>query len=151
MLHVAIICTLPSATHCPQAIAVTCTLLSATRHHRSHASPSAAWCPQAIPVTRMSLLTMRHHRSHVTIGRMVPPSSARHPHITIACASPFVSPSAARCPRAMPITHASPLTACHHRSHVTIGHMVHLSNAHHPHVTIACASPFVLLSAARCP
>jgi len=39
----------------------------------------------------------------------------------------------------------------HHRLHITVGHMVHLSNAHHPHVAIACTSLFASLSAAQCP
>jgi len=132
-------------------MAVTCTLLSATRHHRSRASPSAAWCPRAIPVTRASLSTVRHHRLHITIGRMVPLSSACHPHIAVACASPFVSPLATWCPRAMPVTHTSPLTACHHRLHVTVSRMVRPSNARHLHVAIACASPFASPSATWCP
>jgi len=151
MLHVAIVHTSLSATHCPQAMAVTCTLLSATCHHRSRVSPSATWCPRAIPVTHTSPSTACHHRSHVTVGRMVPPSSACHPHIAVACASPFMSPSAARCPQVIPITHMSPLTMCHHRSHVTISRMVPPSSACHPHIAIACASPFASPLAAWCP
>ena len=141
----------PSATHCPQAMAVTCMLPLATRYHRSRASPSATWCPRVIPVTRASPSTARHHRSHVTVGYMVPPSSAHHPHIAIACASPFMSLSAARCPRAMPVTCTSPSTTCHHRLHITVGHMVPLSSAHHLHIAIACASPFASPLAAWCP
>jgi len=152
-------------------MAITCMLPSATRHHRSHTLPSAMWCPRAIPVTRVSPSTARHHRSHITVGRMVPPSSARHPHIAIACASPFTSPSATWCPRAMPITRMSPSLTRHCQLHgapeqclspachrclrvtvrVTIGRTVPMSNACHPHVAVACASPFASLSAAQCP
>ena len=132
-------------------MAVTCMLPLATCHHCLRASPSAAWCPRAIPVTHTSPSTAHHHRLHVTIGRMVPPSSAHHPHITIACASPFASPSATWCPQAMPVTHTSPSTTCHHCLHITVGRMVPPSSAHHLHITVACASPFVSLSAAWCP
>jgi len=132
-------------------MAVTCTLPSATCHHRSHASPSAAWCPQAIPVTRTLPSTAHHHRLHVTVGRMVPPSSAHHPHIAVACMSPFASLSAAWCPQAMPITCTSPLTVCHHCLHVTIGRMVPPSSAHHPHIAVACTSLFASPLAAWCP
>jgi len=104
-----------------------------------------------MPVTRVSLLTTCHHRLHITISRMVPPSSACHLHIAIACASPFASLLAAWCPQAMPITHTSPSTAHHHHSHVTVGRMVRPSNACHLHIAVACASPFASPLAAWCP
>jgi len=147
----------PSATHCPQAMAVTCMLPSATCYHHSHALPTATWCPQVIPITCVSPLTVRHHRLHVTISCMVPPSSAHHLHIAVACGSPFALPSATQCPQAMPITHTSPSTACHRWPHsvpkqcpspacrhclriticITIGHMVPTSNACYPHIVVA--------------
>jgi len=104
-------------------------------------SPSAAWCPQAVPVTRTSPLPARHcsrrrwphgapkqclspaHRCclrvtvRVTVGRTVPTSNACHPHVAVACTSLFMSPSAARCPRATPVTHTSPSPwMCHRRT-----------------------------------
>jgi len=143
MLHVTIVRTSPSATHCPQAMAVTCTLPLATCHHRSHASPSAAWCPRAIPVTRASPSTARHHCSHVTVGCMVRPSNARHPHIAVACTSPFASLSAARCPRATPVTRTSPLPACHCSRHRRLhgAHKQCLSPACRRHRGCAAAVP----------
>jgi len=104
-----------------------------------------------MPVTCASPSTACHHRLHVTVGHMVPPSSACHLHIAIACVSLFALPLAAWCPQAMPVTRASPSTAHHHRLHVTVGRMVCLSNARHPHIAIACASLFVLPLAAQCP
>ena len=161
MLHIAIIHTSPSATHCLQAMAVTCMLPSATRHHRSHRSPSAAWCPQAIPVTHMSPSLARHRRPHgapeqcpspaycrclrvtvrVAVGRMVPPSDAYHPRIAV----DRVSPSLARHhqPHGAPEQCPSPT---HRRClrvtvHIAVGCMVPLSDARHPHIAVNHASP----------
>jgi len=224
MLHITIIRTSPSATHCPQAMAVTCTLPLATCHHCSRVSPSVAWCPQAIPVTHTSPLLAHHRRPHgapeqcpspahrhclrvtvrVAVGCMVPPSDACHPRVAVDCMSPslachrqphgapeqcpspahrhclrvtvrvavgcMVPPSDAHHPR-IAVDRASPSLARHRRPHgapeqcpspahrhclrvtvcVAVSRMVPTSNACHPHVAVAYASPFASLSAARCP
>jgi len=57
-----------------------------------------------------------HITVRVAIGCTVPTSNACHPHVAIACASPFASPSATWCPQAMPVTRMllSPWMCCHH-------------------------------------
>jgi len=60
---------------------------------------------------------VHHHHLHITVGHMVPLSSAYHLHIAIACASPFALSLAAWCPWVMPVTCTSLSPTCHHQLH----------------------------------
>ena len=146
-LHIAVICASPLATWCPRAIPVTHPSPSFVRRHRPQGAHERCPSPAC------------HRHSRVAVSCMVPTGDAHHPHVTVIRASP----SAARCPQAMPITHTSPSfacrcqphgaqercpsPACRRHSHVAVGRTVPMSDACHPPVAVACMSP----SAAQCP
>ena len=85
-VRVAVGCMVPPSDACHPRIAVDRTSPSLARHHRPHGVPEQ--CPS--PAHRHCLrVTVR-----VAVSRTVPTSNACHPHVAIACASPFASPSA---------------------------------------------------------
>jgi len=143
----------PTSDSCHLCVAVDCASPSLTRHHQPHGAPKQCLSPAHRRCLRVTV--------RVAVGRTVPLSDARQPCVTIAC----MSPSAAWCAQAMPITRMSPLPA-RHRSyrrrphgaheqrlspacrrclritvHIAVSRMVPTSNACHLHIAIAVDVP----------
>jgi len=123
----------PTSDSCHPHVAVDRVSPSLAHHHQPHGAPEQ--CPS--PAHRRCL----HVTVHVAVGCTVPPSDARHPCVAV----DHVSPSLARhC-----WLHGAPkqcLSPAHCRCLcvtvcITIGHMVPLSDACHPHVAVDHVSP----------
>jgi len=142
LAHVAISRVVPMSDSCHPRVAVNCASPSLARHHRPHGAPEQ--CPS--PAHRCCL----HVTVCVAIGHMVPLSNAHYPHIAVDRASPLLAHH--HWPHGAPKQCPSPARRRCLRVtvRVAVGHMVPTSNACHPHVAVACASPFASPSAAQC-